>query len=110
MKDKNNITLFFKSLVFATTIAILLPSIVKAAHIFNHHEHKVCNNDYGIHFHELDVDCEFYKYKLNTNYHFVPAQFQSLVKDNFTSNDTISYSFIKSNNKLVFLLRGPPLA
>ncbi len=90
--------------------AVLLPTSVKFAHIFEDHKHELCEDFTTTHIHDLDLDCEFYKFKLNT-------QFYSLEKpiDLFTNNEirekheNFQVTFIKSN--VVYLsLRAPPAA
>jgi len=52
--------------VFAAilTISIVIPSAVKFAHAFENHQHEVCTNFSTTHLHQLDIDCEFYKFKI----------------------------------------------
>lgn len=91
-------------------LAVLLPSAVKLSHAFNHHTHEVCesDNDSQTHFHESDIDCDFYKFKLNTQYYskLTPTNLVSI--DNNFKITTSQYEFVSDYQKLQTALRGPP--
>jgi hypothetical protein len=92
-------------------LAVLLPSAVKLTHVFNHHNHEVCENDAtdnATHFHQLDVDCEFYKFKLNTNYYSGVYTIETPSENNFSKNDTCLYLFLRTHQQNTTHLRGPP--
>ena len=88
----------------------LLPSAVKLTHVFNHHEHEICESDdeSKTHFHESDLDCDFYKFKLNKNQFFVLSKYRKKAEFPF-SKQTLEY-YISYNNhqQLSTFLRGPP--
>ena len=90
------------------TVSIAVPSIVKFAHIFEDHKHEVCTNNTSTHFHEFDVECEFYKFK-------VPIQYLSTIDvSNTIETITITnkvynhYTLLTSTKFNLFELRGPP--
>lgn len=100
----------FRIITITIVIAIITPSIVKFSHIFTHHQHKheICKGERTTHLHELDLDCEFYKFQLNKNY-------ASLLKyDNFFCKlphykaPILTYKFLNNHQPLSFSLRGPP--
>lgn len=94
--------------IVVLTIALLTPSLVKFSHIFENHVHKVCENPQKSHFHEFDLDCEFYKFKLNTQFGFSANEFQFL---NIIENHQpiiSQYQFLSDYQRLHFSLRGPP--
>lgn len=105
--NKQHIT--FRIATLLIVLCLVLPSVVKFTHIFAHHEHEVCLGENQSHFHELDMDCEFYKFNLNhqttlTNFEFVPLEVthdQEVI--------TSGYLFLSSFQRLHFSLRGPPL-
>jgi len=98
----------FKSVIIILIIALLVPSFVKFAHVFENHKHEVCKNPQNTHFHEVDLDCEFYLFKLNPQSPFVPEYFKiDGVLDDF--KPIISqYYFVSDHQRLSFTLRGPP--
>ncbi|SHH55578.1 hypothetical protein [Winogradskyella jejuensis] len=91
-------------------IAILAPSMVKFSHGFQNHEHEICYGKSTSHFHELDIDCEFYKFKLNTQYVHLLKPIDVL-EFNIKNPDVKSqYSFISDYQRLQTSLRGPPIS
>jgi hypothetical protein len=89
-------------------VCLVLPAVVKFSHLFAHHKHEVCLGENQSHFHELDMDCEFYKFNINhyttlINFEFIPLE----VVDNQEIIDT-KYLFLSTFQKLHFSLRGPP--
>ncbi len=64
--------IIYKFSIVILVAALLTPSFVKLFHIFENHEHAICVNQQDTHFHKVDLDCEFYKFKLNTR--FSPLQ------------------------------------
>jgi hypothetical protein len=89
-------------------VAILVPTLVKSYHGFEDHKHEVCNEKYSTHFHELNLDCEFYKFKVNTNYYqgIETLLFASNLK--ITEQNTSYYFFLSTHQQDNFYLRGPP--
>jgi len=103
---KNHIILNFFAILL--TVSIAVPSIVKFTHIFEDHKHEVCTNYTTTHFHEFDVDCEFYKFK-------IPIQTLSDINisntleiDIITSKVYNHYTLLQSSKFNLFEHRGPP--
>ena len=96
---------------FSTAIlilALLTPSAVKFFHIFEDHIHEVCKNNQKTHFHEFNLDCECYKFKLSTQFSGLQQIIDFLnLEDNYQSIFG-HYQFISSDTFLYFPLRGPP--
>ena len=110
MNLKTFIASIFKVLAIVLTLAVLLPSAIKLSHAFNHHQHEVCENDDkgNTHFHEIDLDCEFYKFKLNTNYFdFVNSDDTVILKD-YSKVESSLYVYLRSHQQEISYLRGPP--
>jgi hypothetical protein len=63
--NKNKLHIGFRICAMVLAMAVLTPVGVKLAHSLNHHEHEVCQGYTETHFHSLDLDCEFYKFKLS---------------------------------------------
>ncbi len=87
---------------------LILPLSIKLSHVFSHHEHEVCIAKDQSHFHEIDLDCDFYKFKINQNlfFEFINYDLKSTLENN-TSIITY-YTYLKSNQQLTSFLRGPP--
>ena len=105
-KYKESIT--FKSLIITLVITLLVPSFVKLAHAFEDHKHEICITSQKEHFHEFNVDCEFYKFKtspqINISFEYpVKLDIQTVVTPIVSQ-----YEFISDYQKLSFSLRGPP--
>ena len=89
-------------------MAIVTPAFVKAYHVFENHEHKACNEKYATHFHELDIDCDFYKFKLNSPFYYNSETEENNFQDLIASLNVSYYTLLRSHNKDTSYLRGPP--
>lgn len=110
MNIKPLIATLFRALAFTLALTVLLPSVLKLSHTFNHHEHEVCDSDnqHDTHFHELDLECEFYKFKLTKTHFFELVKSETLTPK--TPSKLASSYYISFNNhqQLTRFLRGPP--
>ncbi|RNC87346.1 MAG: hypothetical protein ED556_07625 [Winogradskyella sp.] len=97
-----------KLLSVILVFAIITPTLVKFSHGFQDHEHEVCYGESSSHLHEIDIDCEFYKFKLNTQYVDKFKKVEVLTLDNISDEINSQYNFISDYQKLQFSLRGPP--
>ncbi|MBU2938658.1 hypothetical protein KO494_03800 [Lacinutrix sp. C3R15] len=89
--------------------ALLTPSLVKVGHVFENHKHDVCTDNLSqTHLHALDLDCEFYKFKLNTKYYTVLNNFRIDVEENYSKINNTFYYFFNNHQQFSFSLRGPP--
>ncbi|TCK69200.1 hypothetical protein DFQ05_0720 [Winogradskyella wandonensis] len=91
-------------------MAILAPSMVKFAHGFQNHEHEVCYGKSKSHLHEIDIDCDFYKFKLNNQYVHKLKQIDVLELEHHLEDITSQYHFVSDYQRLQLSLRGPPLS
>ena len=106
MKQQQQIA--FKIAAIVLLLAVLMPSAVKFTHIFENHKHEVCTDYSTKHMHEINLECEFFKFKVNPvfsiNFETVtflkPYKKQTLI--------TSQYQFVSDYQKLGFALRGPP--
>lgn len=111
MKLKTTIAPIFKGLALLLILSVLLPSAVKLSHVFNHHKHEVCQNDGDInntHFHELDLDCEFYKFKLSQNHYFLDYNYEESPELSSTIQTISYYRSLYKLQLTTRFLRGPP--
>ena len=100
--------IIYKISIVILVIALLTPSFVKFFHVFEDHIHEVCLDNQKTHFHEFDLDCEFYKFKLSKQF----SGFQQIidflnVENNYQSSFS-HYQFKSSYIVRDFRLRGPP--
>ena len=110
MNTKTVILSVFKALAIVLVLAVLLPSAVKLTHAFNHHEHEVCesDNESKTHFHESDLDCDFYKFKLTKNQFFVLSKYETKAILPFSKEKLEHYISFNNYQQLSRFLRGPP--
>ena len=95
------------SLVILVT-ALLVPSFVKLAHAFENHKHEVCETPQKSHYHELDLDCEFYKFKLSNAFNFQPEDYSFSIINHIVQVDNLYKSFYNNSQTKHTSLRGPP--
>ena len=107
MKEKKT-HIISKIAAFALAIAIIAPTLVKFSHGLMNHEHEVCLGKSTSHLHQLDIDCEFYKFKLNTQYVHISKPIMVLETEHLTPKIESRYYFISDYQSLHFSLRGPP--
>ncbi|WP_246067737.1 hypothetical protein [Changchengzhania lutea] len=98
----------FKTVTVLLILTLLVPSAVKFSHIFANHKHEVCLGEQTTHLHEFDLDCEFYKFKLNTAYTFEVLTVDFLSRIKSTEPIASQYFFISKFQRLQTALRGPP--
>ena len=110
MKIKTVITSIFRVLAVTLVLAVLLPSAVKFNHVFTHHTHEVCDNDKSLdtHFHESNIDCDFYKFKLTNNLFLVFNNYEIAPKQTATTQLSSYYISLKNYQHSTRLVRGPP--
>ncbi|MBU2928905.1 hypothetical protein [Winogradskyella psychrotolerans] len=110
MNLKTVLTSIFKTLAFLLVLAVLLPSAVKLSHVFTHHTHKVCENDQSLdtHFHEADVECNFYKFKLTNNLFLVINNYELASTKTAVTQLPSYYTSLKNYHYLISFVRGPP--
>lgn len=99
----------FRILSIILVVTLFAPSAAKFAHIFTHHEHKQCATPGKTHIHQVDLDCEFYKFQLNK--HFLLPEESSNWLDISKSYriSPLTYNFLYNHRPLSFSLRGPPI-
>ncbi len=81
----------------------------KFAHVFENHKHEVCIDSSTTHFHTLDLECEFYKFKVNSEFTFNSLHFEEIIPFQLKPLIASKYLFLSSYRKLHFSLRGPPI-
>ena len=110
MNFKILITVICRVLAVVLVLAVLFPSALKLSHAFTHHKHNVCSEDteHNTHFHQSDIDCNFFNFKLTKQYHFNNSPIHLVsIKSNFKISDS-QYEFASDYQKLQTALRGPP--
>lgn len=100
--------IIFKAITLTLVFVLIVPSFVKLAHAFENHKHEVCEVPQKLHFHDFELDCEFYKFKLNTQFYFTDALSVSEYQEQPVQHIFSQYHFLSDYQKLPFSLRGPP--
>ena len=98
----------FKILSILLLVSILTPSVVKLTHVFENHKHEVCLDAQTTHFHTLDLECEFYKFKVNNTFTFSAFNIEIVATKKAQKPIASQYSFTSYYQPLAFSLRGPP--
>lgn len=88
---------------------LVLPSMVKLSHVLQHdHNHVVCIEKNQVHFHNIEYDCEFYKFNVNHNLIFEHFNYDVNKSSETNTSEIAYYAFLKSHQQLSSFLRGPP--
>ena len=98
----------FRIATIIIVLCLVLPSVVKFSHTFSDHEHEICLGENQSHFHEIDMDCEFYKFNLSNSF-FVKIddfKFNFIVPSQLLN--TKYHTYLISHQQLHTYLRGPP--
>lgn len=104
----NKTHIILSSLALILCFSLLVPSGVKLLHAFEEHKHEVCEFPQENHYHELDLDCEFYKFN-QTNQIYFENSYESNHHSLVSNQPLFSlYYHLKSHQHLSFSLRGPP--
>ena len=98
----------YKISLIILVIALLVPSVVKLAHAFEVHKHEICKTPQKSHFHKLDLECEFYKFKLSTDFNFQPEDYSFSALNQITQLANFYKSFYSNLLIEQTTLRGPP--
>ena len=99
----------FRIATILIVLCLVLPIVTKFSHVFSHHKHEVCLGENQSHFHEIDMDCEFFKFKLNHQTTFSTFEFEPILVKDHQEIISSRYVFLSSFQKLHFTLRGPPI-
>lgn len=105
---KHKLNIFFRVLAVVLTIAVLSPVAVKLMHSFNHHEHEVCQGYTETHLHSLDLDCEFFKFKLSNELNINVYNYKSTISTVDSYSIRTLYILPYTHQHLSFSLRAPP--
>jgi hypothetical protein len=98
----------FKLSILILVFAILTPTIVKLAHTLENHEHIICTDSQTTHFHGIDLDCEFYKFKIQTQTFYEYVDFNLHEKLDLNHVIESNYKYYSSTIVRLCFLRGPP--
>ncbi|MDX1365813.1 MAG: hypothetical protein R3243_16530 [Arenibacter latericius] len=105
MNLRGHILSFFSILMVAL---FALPGALKAKHAILEHHNFVCKEKGKLHYHEMEVECEFYKYNIS---HFITPEYVELNNNSWifkTEKVTDYYQYLSKYQKLHFSERGPP--
>lgn len=88
--------------------ALLTPSVVKLSHLFQGHKHEVCVETQASHYHEYEVDCDFYKFNKTTQFHLNDYKDFTFYTPLYKIVENSFYNHLISHRQLSFSLRAPP--
>jgi len=100
--------IILKVAIIFLVATLLTPLVVKLSHIYADHAHVVCTSEKAQHLHEIDLDCEFYKFKVSKEYTYKIYKYSSVYLQKEIPFVNSEYSFINAFQQLPFALRGPP--
>jgi len=106
--DKLRNHIISKVLMIVLSLILLTPVFVKLNHFLENHKHEVCKTPNKLHFHNLQLDCKFYDFRLNTYYYKTPELFELPDLEDIQETVVSQYQFISHYQRLQFSLRGPP--
>lgn len=95
-------------LLIIASVLILLPSVVSFSHIFNEHDHKLCDNYAEHHYHSKALDCDLHKFHKNPAINYQLPEFVLVVTEVAKEQIYDYYKFLNEYEPLYFDLRGPP--
>lgn len=98
----------FKISIYVLVAALFLPTAAKFAHLFNHHKHEVCNGEPAAHLHTLDLECDFYKFKVHTPFTVPQLTYSFEVVEANHKIPLLHYTSLKDYKPLYISLRAPP--
>jgi len=90
--------------------AILSPAIIMLSHALYEHEEQVCEEIGTVHVHEVEIDCDFQKFKLSPQHYPNFAKTIKVHPKMIREKGFNYYSFLSKYQKLHFTLRGPPIS
>ena len=100
--------IIFKTITVLLTVSLLVPTAVKFTHLFAHHKHDICLGESSTHLHEINTDCNFYKFKLSNSYTFTFFNIELISPEEITLEIVSQYQFLTEFQRLQTSLRGPP--
>lgn len=100
--------IIFKTITLLLAIVLLVPIAVKFSHIFAHHKHDICKEEKATHLHEINTDCDFYKFKLSTSYTLTFFNIELFSPKEKTIKIVSQYQFSSEFQRIQTSLRGPP--
>ncbi len=99
---------FISLISLLMVVFILSPSLVKFSHAINGHEHSECKSIGQLHFHEVELDCDFQKFNVSPQLYPSITKAPQLFKTPRHKKHFSKYTFLSKYQKLHCALRGPP--
>lgn len=108
MKRDLKHSIFFNLVVLVLTTVLLLPTLLKFEHVFEHHTHDVCKNPQTLHFHEGSFNCDLCDFQLTQTYYIDYLNYDIVEPSKVKKTFRELYNFKYYHQHLSFSLRGPP--
>ncbi len=100
--------IIFKIITISVVACLLLPTALKICHAFTKHEHVICKGENKSHLHEIDTDCECFKFNLSASLHINIDNHKTDYKVERHLVNVKHYIYSKSHQHPSAYLRGPP--
>lgn len=97
-----------KTLSLVLLFALLLPFALKFEHIFQDHHHSICKSKIESHIHQLNDDCDFLNYTINSANTENSLVFETKVDVLFAEKNYPYSTAFFTSEKATSFLRGPP--
>lgn len=99
----------FKISSFVLMLSLFVPSVVSFIHDIQHeHTYLMCDNSGETHLHNEAEECNFFIFKLNTEYHSINTGHSIAMLVFPTERIYTLYSFPYNHQNLSYSLRAPP--
>lgn len=97
-----------KTFTILLACLLLVPASAKFAHIFSNHKHDICYGKNTTHLHELNTDCDLYKFKISNPFNITFFNFELISSEESSLEIVSQYQFLSKFQRLQTALRGPP--
>lgn len=97
-----------KTLSIVLLFALMLPFALKLEHVFQDHNHSICSSKIESHIHQLEDDCDFLNYTINSANSPSNLVFETKIDILFAEKNFIYTTAFSSSEKATSFLRGPP--
>ncbi len=99
----------YKFVAFLVIACLVMPAMVKLSHAIHHnHDHVVCIEKDQVHFHNIEYDCEFYKFNINHSLFIEHYEYEVASNPETCTLEIAYYNYLNGHQQLTAFLRGPP--
>tara|TARA_R110002051_G_scaffold79221_2_gene142977 strand:- start:853 stop:1149 length:297 start_codon:yes stop_codon:yes gene_type:complete len=88
--------------------SFLAPTAIKLWHSTFEHKELKCVNESSVHFHSIEINCDFQKFNIAYPFLLPNNEFAEKTTNFFRIDNFDYYTYLSTFQKLHFSLRGPP--